>query len=77
MISSNIRKIDESYSCKDDHALITDNGWMVSCPPSDVVASVSAPFLGELPELSSTTIIELSSNVYELDESYINGETTM
>ena len=50
---------------------------MVSCPPSDVVASVSAPFLDELPELSSTTIIELSSNVYELDDSYVNGEKTM
>ena len=50
---------------------------MVSCPPTDVVASVSAPFLGEFPQLSSTTIIELSSNVYELDKSYVNGETTM
>ena len=49
----------------------------MSCPPADVVTSLSAAFSGELPVLSSTTIIELNSSVYDLDESYVNGKTTM
>jgi len=64
---------DESYSCKDDHAITTGN-WSISCPPTDVVVSRTTTTSGELPTLSSGAITELSNDIYELVDNYINGK---
>ena len=61
------------YSCKDDHAITTGN-WTISCPPTDVVITRTTTTLGELPTLSSSAITELSNDIYELVDDYINGK---
>ena len=66
---------DESYSCKDDVALITSNGWIVSCPPADVVATRSTPINSELPTLSSATVINLENSIDELGR-YVSCKLT-
>jgi len=53
---------------------VADNGWIVSCPPTDVIASRSTPISGELPALSSAVAIELDKDLYELNNFIPNGK---
>jgi len=54
--------------------LETDNGWIVSCPPTDVITSRSTPISEGLPALSSPVAIELDNDLYELDNFMPNGK---
>jgi len=39
----------EFYGCQDEHAVITGDDWIMSCPPTDEVASRSPRVYDELP----------------------------
>ena len=48
---------DENYQCDDGHALITDNNWVLLCPPNDEIVSLSPMVLNEIPSLSPSIAI--------------------
>ena len=65
--------IDKAYSCKDGHALVIGNRWIVSCPTVDAVISRTTPVSGGLPTLSPAVTIELNNSIYKLGN-FIDGE---
>ena len=58
----------------DNHSLIINNDWIVSCPPTAVITSSSTPISDRIPTPSPSTFIKLNNSLYELAESYINGK---
>ena len=48
---------DEKYECEDGHALITDNNWVLLCPPIDEIVSVSPSVLNTMPSLSPSITV--------------------
>jgi len=66
---------DEEYSCKDDHALIISNGWILSCPAADDAASISIPVSGVgLPTVSSAIAFKLYNNSIYQFGNFIYGK---
>ena len=60
-----VKWTDEKYECEDGHALVTNNSWVVLCPPSEEVVSRSPSVLNMIPSLSpSTKIGECCENSY-------------
>jgi len=43
----------ELYGCQDGHAVITGDDWIMSCPPTDEVASRSPIVYNELPNVTT------------------------
>ena len=48
---------DKNYQCEDGRALITDNNWVLLCPPNDEIVVRSSSVLNTKPALSSSTIV--------------------
>ena len=48
---------DKNYECKDGHALITDNSWVLLCPPNEEIVSRSPSVLNRIPPLLPATRI--------------------
>ena len=48
---------DKHYQCEDGHALVTDNNWILSCPPNEEIISRSLLVLNMIPSLSPSTTI--------------------
>ena len=67
--------IDEAYSCKDGHALVNGNRWIVSCPAADAVISRTTPVSDGLPTLSPAVTIELHNSIYK--RNYTDGEISV
>ena len=50
--------------CRDGHAVITDNSWVILCPPTEDVASQAVTVLSQLPEVLPTVDIGMYKNHY-------------
>ena len=48
---------DKKYECEDGHALITDNSWVLMCPPTEEIVSRSSSVLNRIPSLSPSTTV--------------------
>ena len=53
----NVKLTDKNYQCEDGHALVTDNNWVLSCPPNEEITSRSPSVLNRIPPLSPSTSI--------------------
>jgi len=42
------------YGCEDEHAVITGDNWIMSCPPIDEIVSRSPLVYNESPSLTTT-----------------------
>ena len=47
--------VDKNYECEDGHALITDNSWVLLCPPNEEIVSRSPSVLNRIPTLLPAT----------------------
>ena len=62
---------DKKYECEDGHALITDNNWVLLCPPNEKIVSRSPSVLNRIPSLSpSTTVGEYCKDIYYLRDKF-------
>ena len=48
---------DKNYECRDGHALITDNNWVLLCPPNEEVVPRSSSVSNRIPSLSPSTTV--------------------
>ena len=52
-----VKLTDKNYRCGDGHALVTDNNWVLSCPPNEEITSRSPSVLNRIPPLSPSATI--------------------
>ena len=53
-LATHVKWAGKKYECEDGHALITDNNWMLLCPPNEEIISRSPSVLKSSLSLSMT-----------------------
>ena len=56
--------LDENYQCEDGHALITDDSWVLFCPPNEEVVSRSTMVLNMAAVLSPSVTIGKDKRIF-------------